>query len=304
MKFVFAIAFALAALAAEAKLKVVATLPDLGSIAAAVGGGQVAVTTIARGTEDPHFVDARPSFVRVLNQAEVLIEGGAELESGWLPPLVNAARNPKILAGAPGRLVVGQHIPLIDVPAAPVDRSMGDVHPAGNPHYWLDPNLSGTIAERIAETLGRIDPAHAQEYRQRAKTFGEEVRRQFEGWDERLAPFRGTKVITYHKTYDYFLRRFGLEVTGQLEPKPGIEPSATHMNQLAKRGRQEGVKLVIVEPFRSRRTADQVARSIGAKMVVLPDKIGATDRAKDTVSLFEQATSLIEEALKPAKADR
>lgn len=299
MKLILAVVLALASVTVQAKLNVVATLPDLGSIAEAVGGEHVKVTTIARGTEDPHFVDARPSFVRVLNQADVLIEGGAELEAGWLPPLVNAARNSKILGNGPGHLVMGRHIQLIDVPAGPVDRSMGDVHPAGNPHYWLDPRNAPLIAERIAETLAAIDPVHAQAFREGAKRFGDEVRGKLGEWEKRLAPYRGTKVITYHKTYDYFLRRFGLEVAGQLEPKPGIEPSATHMNQLAKRGRAEGVKLVIVEPFRSRRNADQVARSIGAKMVVLPDKIGATDKAKDTVALFDQATSLLAEALQP-----
>lgn len=298
MKIICAIIFLAAAITAQAKLNVVATLPDFGSIAEAVGGEHVKVTTIARGSEDPHFVDARPSFVRVLNQADVLIEGGAELEIGWLPPLVTAARNAKILADAPGHLVLGRHIALLDIPSGPVDRSMGDVHPAGNPHFWLDPQNAPIMAGQIAETLGKADPAHAADFNAAAKVFSEKVAKQLVEWGKRMAPFRGTKVITYHKSFDYFTRRFELEVVGQLEPKPGLEPSATHMNQLAKRGREQGVKLVLVEPFRSRRNAEQVARSIGAKTVVLPDKVGATEKASDTIGLFEQMTALIAEGMK------
>lgn len=297
MKILLTMLLAFATLAAEAKINVVATLPDFGAIAEAVGGEHVKVSTIARGSEDPHFVDARPSFVRVLNQADVLIEGGAELELGWLPPLVTAARNGKIQADAPGRLVLSHHLRLLDVPAGPVDRSMGDVHPAGNPHFWLDPENAPVLAAQIAATLGKVDAAHASAYHANAKAFAERIARELAGWEKRLAPFRGTKALTYHKTFDYFARRFGIDVIGQLEPRPGIEPSATHMNQLAKKGREAGVKLVLVEPFRSRRNADQVARAIGAKMIVLPDKVGATEKAKDSFALFDQMTLLIAEAL-------
>src|SRR2546421_1109106 len=160
---------------AHAKLNVVATLPDFGSIAQAIGGDKVKVTSIARGTEDQHFVDARPSFVRVLNQADVLIEGGAELEVGWLPPLVNGARNGKILSDAPGHLILSRGIRLLEVPTSPVDRSMGDVHPFGNPHFTLDPANGKISADSIAETLGKVDPANADYYRANRDAFNKRL---------------------------------------------------------------------------------------------------------------------------------
>src|SRR5215212_3789641 len=138
-------------LVAQAKLNVVATLPDYGSIAEEIGGDKIKVTSIARGTEDPHFVDAKPSYIRVLNQADVLLEGGAELEIGWLPPLVNGARNEKILGDAPGHVILGRHIRLSEVPSGPLDRSMGDIHPLGNPHFWLDPENGKIIGNVLAD---------------------------------------------------------------------------------------------------------------------------------------------------------
>src|SRR6266850_2044831 len=168
--------------AALAKLNVVATLPDYGSIAQAIGGDKIKVTTIARGTEDQHFVDARPSFVRVLNQADVLIEGGAELEVGWLPPLVNGARNGKILSDAPGHVVLSRSIQLLEVPTSPVERSMGDVHPFGNPHFSLDPANGKIIAARLAETFSQLDPANAAYYRDNLKKFNGRLDKKLTEW--------------------------------------------------------------------------------------------------------------------------
>src|SRR5881628_2212832 len=169
------LAMALLTATAQAKLNVVATLPDFGAIAQEIGGEKVKVTSIARGTEDQHFVDARPSFVRVLNQADVLIEGGAELEIGWLPPLVNGARNDKILSDAPGHVMLSRSIRLLEVPTGPVDRSMGDVHPFGNPHYSLDPANGKIIANALAETFSRLDPANAGYFEERRKRFDERL---------------------------------------------------------------------------------------------------------------------------------
>src|SRR3989454_1364193 len=187
----------------QAKLNVVATLPDFGAIAEEIGGDKVKVTSIARGTEDQHFVDARPSFVRVLNQADVLIEGGAELEVGWLPPLVNGARNSKILSDAPGHLILSRGIRLLEVPTSPVDRSMGDVHPFGNPHFTLDPANGKIIAGMIAETLSRFDAANAASYQANLQKFNQHLDQKLAGWNKTLEPYRGTKVVTYHKSLDY-----------------------------------------------------------------------------------------------------
>src|SRR5882672_2682996 len=193
-----------ATLPAQAKLNVVATLPDYGSIAQAIGGDKVKVTTIARGTEDQHFVDARPSFIRVLNQADVLVEGGAELEVGWLPPLVAGARNPKIQSDAPGHVILSRGIHLSEVPTGPVDRSMGDVHPLGNPHYNLDPANGKIMAAVITEAFSKLDSANAASYQANLKTFNDRLDAKLAEWAKAMEPFRGMKVLTYHKSFDYF----------------------------------------------------------------------------------------------------
>src|SRR5688500_15114729 len=228
----------------RAELNVVASLPDFGAIAEAIGGKAVEVTTIARGSEDTHFVDARPSFVRVLNKADLLIEGGADLETGWLPTLVTAARNAKIQGTGKGHLVLSKFVKVLDVPTAPVDRSMGDVHPTGNPHYWLDPRNGKLIAEKIAATLSELDPKNAETYSKNLEAFTKKLDEKWPEWQKKLEALRGAKVITYHKTYEYLAAAFGLEVIAQLEPKPGIEPSATHIAQLVQRAKEAGVKFV------------------------------------------------------------
>jgi zinc/manganese transport system substrate-binding protein len=277
----------LAAATLRAELNVVASLPDFGSIAEAIGGDAVKVTSIARGSEDPHFVDARPSFVRVLNKADLLIEGGADLEVGWLPTLVTAARNAKIQGTGNGHLVLAPYVKLLDVPTAPVDRSMGDVHPTGNPHFWLDPRNGKIIAEQIAARLSELDAKNAERYRENLSAFNARLDAKWSEWQKRMEPLRGTKIVSYHKTYDYLAAAFGLEVVAQLEPKPGIEPSATHIAHLVPQAKEAGVKLILLEPYRPRRSAEQLGEAIGARVVILPDKSGATADAKDYFALFD-----------------
>lgn len=286
---------------ARAELKVVASLPDFGAIAEAIGGKAVEVTTIARGSEDPHFVDARPSFVRVLNKADLLIEGGADLEVGWLPTLVTAARNAKIQGAGTGHLVLSRFVKLIDVPTGPVDRSMGDVHPTGNPHYWLDPRNGKIIAEKIAASLSELDPKNAETYGANLAAFTKKLDEKWPEWQKKMEPLRGSKVITYHKSYEYLAAAFGLEVIAQLEPKPGIEPSATHIAQLVQRAKDAGVKFVIVEPYRPRRSAEQVADAVEARMLVLPEKTGSTPEAKDYFGLFDE---IVRRLTEPGRASK
>ena len=287
--------------AVQAKLNVVTTLPDFGSIAQEIGGDNVKVTSIARGTEDAHFVDARPSFIRMLNQADVLAEGGADLEIGWLPPLVNGARNAKILADAAGHIILSRGIRLLEVPTGPVDRSMGDVHPAGNPHYWLDPANGKIMAAQFAETFSKLDSANAASYQANLRKFNERLDKRMAEWTKLMEPHRGTKVVTYHKSFEYFAERFGLEVASQLEPKPGIEPSPTHIHALIPRAKEHGVKLVLIEPFRPRKTPHYVAESIGAKLLILPTSVGGHEKVKDYFSLFDYNVSQIIAALQSPK---
>lgn len=299
-RFFLLLALALCAANARAKLNVVATLPDFGSIAEQVGGDKVKVTTIARGTEDPHFVDARPSFVILLNKADVLIEGGAELEIGWLPPLVNKARNAKILADAPGHIIASRGVRLLDVPTGAVDRSMGDVHPLGNPHFTLDPANAKTVAATLAEAFGRLDAANAAAYEENLKRFDEQIDKKLAEWVKLMEPYRGAKVVTYHKSYNYFLERFGLELVGTIEPKPGVEPSPSYVNGLIPRLKAAGVKLIMIEPFRPRKTSESVAQAVGAKLLLLPDSVGGNEHVKDYFSLFDQDVAQIVSALKGA----
>jgi len=297
---IFRLAAGLALLpAAQAELNVVATIPDYGAIAQAIGRDKVNVTSIARGAEDPHFVDARPSFIRVLNRADVLLEGGLELEVGWLPPLVSSARNAKILSDAPGHLLLSRGVRVLEAPTGPVDRSMGDVHPCGNPHYWLDPLNGKIIAGTVAAAFAKLDPANAAYYGANLAAFNQRLDQKLAEWTKRMEPFRGTKVVTYHKSFDYFLARFGLEPVGTIEPKPGIEPSPTHVNALIPRAEAHGVKLVLIEPNRPRKTPAYVAEASGAKLVIIPQMVGGNEKVKDYFDLFDYDVGQIVQALKP-----
>lgn len=287
---------------AGARMNVVATLPDFASIAREIGGKQVQVTSLAKGTEDAHFVDARPTFVVTLNKADMLLAGGADLEIGWLPPLVNNARNRNILPGGPGHIVLSRNVEMLEMPGAPVDRSAGDVHASGNPHYWLDPLNGKIIAAHIAEVFSSRDTANARLYQANLEKFNKRVDQKLSEWTRLMEPHRGTKVITYHKSYEYLAARFGLEIVDQLEPKPGIEPSPAHIKSLIPRAKAEGVKLVMIEPFRPRRTPAYVAETIGARLVSVPVSVEGHPKAKDYFSLFDYALGQIADALKtPAR---
>ncbi len=284
-------------ISAAAKLNVVATLPDLGAIAEEIGGNNVKVTCLANGMEDPHFVDAKPSFIRVLNRADVLIEGGAELEIGWLPPLVNNARNAKILPNGSADINGSLGVRLLQVPTVSVSRAQGDVHRLGNPHYLLNPDNCRIVAAHIADVFGRLDAAHAADFQANLKQFNERLTKKEVEWKKLMAPYRGTKVVTYHKSFDYLLDYFGLVLVDTIEPKPGIEPSPSHINALVPEAKQAGVKLVIIEPNRPRRTAQRVAEAIGAKLLVLPLMPGGNREAKDFFSWLEYDVTHLSEAL-------
>jgi len=280
------------------KLNVVATTSDLAAVARAVGGADVEVTTLARPTEDAHFVDAKPSFIRTVNRADVLIEGGASLEAGWLPPILDSARNPKVSLGSPGRVIASQGIALREVPSQ-LDRSMGDVHPQGNPHFMLDPVAAEIVAQGIAAAFCAVDRAHCTGYQERLGRFRAAVDAKMPAWQAALAPFRGAKVVTYHKDFDYFSERFGLEVTDTLEPKPGIPPSPTHLTALIPKMRAEQVRLIVIEPYRERSNPDFVAEKTGARVLVLPVMPPAGD-AGDYIALIDSNVAAIAAALKAA----
>lgn len=266
--FILALALVTGARAAD-KLEVVATLPDLGAVVAEVGGSAVHVSTLAQPSEDPHFVDPKPSFAKVLNKANLLVEGGAELELGWLPPLIQNARNQRILPGQMGRFAAAEGVDVKERPSGPVDRSQGDVHPSGNPHYLMDPVNGPVMGRNVAERLAKLQPADAEMFRQNAAAFQKDVASHLDQWSKALASLKGAKVITYHRSFNYFLDRFGLELFDTIEPKPGIEPSPTHITGLINRAKGAGIKLIIIEENRPRKTAERVAKEIGARLVLL-----------------------------------
>ena len=252
--------------AAQAKLNVVATTPDLASIAKEIGGDKITLTTLAKPTEDPHFVDAKPSFIVKLNHADVVVEGGAELEIGWLPALLDQARNEKIVAGAPGHVNCAKGVQLLDVPAT-LDRSRGDIHAAGNPHFAISPSNGKIIAQNIADAFAENDPPNAATYRANLKNFTAALDAKLVEWQKTLTPFKGRSLVAYHDSWPYFAREFGLKIELFLEPKPGIPPTPAHLAEVISKMKEEQVRVIIVDPYLNRRTADTVARETGATVV-------------------------------------
>ena len=254
---------------AVAKLNVVATTADLGALAQQVGGDAVDVFTIARPTEDPHFVDAKPSYAVKLNRADALIEGGADLEIGWLPALLDKARNNRIAAGSPGRIIASEGVTLIEVPTA-LDRSKGDLHAAGNPHYTSDPFNAKIVADHLAKAFAQLDPKAAASFQANARKFAAQIDASMPKWSAALAPLKGKRVTAYHNAWPYFARRFDIRIDLFLEPKPGIAPSAAHLAEVITTMNADQVKLVLVEPFRDRRWAETAAGHAHAVVVDVP----------------------------------
>jgi zinc/manganese transport system substrate-binding protein len=251
---------------AQATLNVVATTPELASIARSIGGHEVQIETLARPTEDPHFVDAKPSFIVKLNKADALLQGGAELEIGWLPPLLAGARNPRIAPGAPGDIRCNQGVEMLEVPAG-LDRSKGDIHALGNPHFMVDPENARIVARCICDSFCRLDESKCELFRANLRTFTDGLEARLVEWQKALQPFQGAEIVAYHNSWPYFARRFGLKIELFLEPKPGIPPSPAHMADVMARMKERNVRVIFVDPYLSRKTAETVARNTGATVL-------------------------------------
>ncbi len=297
---------AIAALAAPlagppaGKLSVVATTPDLASIAREIGGDAVDVKALAKPTEDPHFVDAKPSHVVTLNRADVLIEGGAELEMGWLPPLLETARNARIATGAPGRVVASQGIRMLEIPTS-FDRAKGDVHSLGNPHFLTDPLNAKIIAANIADHLSQVDPKSAALYAANLKKYHAAIDAKLAEWQKLLAPFKGAKIVTFHKDYPYFAERFGLNIVETLEPKPGIAPSPAHVAQVITLMQTQKVHVILVQPFQARKTAETVARQTNAIVLDVSQQPGAFKGTDTYIDLMDTVVRSLAKSLGEAK---
>ena len=289
--------FATLVSAVDAKLKVVATLPDLASLAREIGGDKIDVSAMAKPTEDSHFVDARPSFVVQLRDADVLIDGGAELEVGWLPPLLQNARNPKIEVGKPGRVQASQGVRLMNVPTN-ATRAAGDVHALGNPHFVVDPIIAKTVALHIAQAFSAVDAPNASTYDANYKKFEATINTKLQEWGAAMLPFKGQNVVAYHDSWVYFAHRFGLVIDTFLEPKPGIPPSPSHLAEVIEKMKAQKIKAIIVEPFHDRKIAEKVASSTGAKVVDFAQYPGGLPNTDTYVKLIDKLVANLAAALK------
>jgi len=308
---------------AGGKLKVVTTTSDLRSVVEAIGGDKVEAASLGTGREDPHFIDAKPSCMVLAHDADLWIRIGLELEIGYENLILDGARNPRIRIGTQGHLDASEGVLRLEVPAGKVDRSMGDIHPQGNPHYWLDPLNIRIASKHIAARLAKLDLADAAYFDGRLKEFQRRldeamfgpkllaaadggklwamlIKNQLDafvqehggeqaagGWWAAMKPYRGTKIVTYHRSWSYFTQRFGLVVIAELEPKPGIEPTPAHLSELVDKVKSEGVKFVLMEPFYSRQGPDWLAGKTGIRVVEAANSVGGQSEATDYVAMID-----------------
>lgn len=279
------------------KVRVVATIPDLKALAEAVGGDLVDVESLTRGTQNAHEAEIRPTMMLKLRRADLLVENGLELDA-WVDVAVQGANNGRIVRGGAGRLDASRNVPRLDVPAGRVDRSLGDVHPQGNPHYTIDPGLAPVITENILEGLARVAPQHRAAFEKNRAAFLARLDAEMARWTRAMAPLKGAKVVAYHPDFTYFLARFGLVQVGAVEDRPGIPPSPAHLAQLIRRMKDEGVKAVLVEPWNDQKLAARVAQEAGARAVVIAPAVGAVKGADTYVATIEHNVRTLTDALR------
>jgi zinc/manganese transport system substrate-binding protein len=283
---------------AAGKLNVVTSTEDLASIAREVGGDRIDIESIAKGYQDPHFVEPKPSFVLKLNRADLLIVVGRDLEIGWLPPLITQSRNGKIQAGAEGYLDASQNVQILELPTGQITRAMGDVHPLGNPHYWLDPENGRRIAQAMQKKFAQLRPADAGYFSQRLADFERRLTEAEKRWDTQMAPLKGMKIATYHRSWPNFAEHFHLDVMGYVEPRPGIPPSPSHTLDLMQEIKRQGVQLIFVEPYFDLKTPNAISRDTGAKVLVMAPSVGGEKEITDYFKLFDYDINLITTALR------
>jgi len=284
--------------AKEKKLNVLTTTTDLKSITEFIGKDKVKVDSICRGYQDPHFAEAKPSFMIKAKKADLFIRIGLELEIGYEQLIIDGSRNPKIRIGQPGHLDASEGVNLLEVPSTTkIDRSMGDVHPMGNPHYWLDPLNAKIIALNITRRLSKLSPEDSAYFEKNLLKFNKKIDRKMNEWLGKMAPFEEEKIAIYHRSWPYFTNRFSLVVACELEPKPGIPPSPGHLKNVIDIMKRENVKLILMEVFYNEKPAKFVAQATGAKVVIVPNSVGGTKEAKDYFSLMDIIINKLVEVL-------
>jgi ABC-type Zn uptake system ZnuABC Zn-binding protein ZnuA len=284
---------------ADNKIQILTTTADLKSIAEFIGGDKVKVDSLAKGYQDPHFVEAKPSFMLKAKKAGLFIRVGLELEIGYEELIIDGSRNSKIRFGQIGHLDASEGVSLLEVPTTTkIDRSMGDVHPMGNPHYWLDPLNAKIIASNIARRLCEISPQNEAYFKQNLAEFNKKIDVKMIEWQGKLKPFKGQKIAIYHRSWPYFANRFGLVVSCELEPKPGIPPSPGHLKEVIQNLKQENIKVILMEVFYDEKPGRFVAEQTGVKVVIVPNSVGGIKEAKDYFSLIDTIIDKLVEALK------
>jgi zinc/manganese transport system substrate-binding protein len=283
-------------LAAAKKLNVITATTDLAALAQEVGGDKIDVESIAKGYQDPHFVEAKPSFLLKLRQADLLVVVGLQLEIGWLPPLITQSGNSRIQVGANGYLDASQFAEILEIPQGAITRAMGDVHPLGNPHYWLDPDNGRRVAKGIAGKLGAMDPQDAAYFQQRDQDFERRLAEADKKWQADMKPFHGRKVVTYHNSLPNFAKHFGLNVVGFVEPRPGIPPTPSHTLDVINMMKRDRVKVIMVEPYFDRKTPDSIARETGGTVVEYLPSVGGVKEVTTYFQLFDYDIALLTKA--------
>ena len=285
--------------AAQAKkLEVVTSTTDMAALAQEVGGDKINVEALAKGYQDPHFVEPKPSFLLKLRHTDLLIVVGLDLEIGWLPPLITQSGNPKIQVGGQGYLDASQFAEILDKPTGTITRAMGDVHPLGNPHYWLDPDNGRRIAKGIAGKLSELDPPDAAYFQQRFQDFDKRLTEAEKRWDAEMGPFHGRKVVTYHTSWSNFAKHFGIPIEGYIEPRPGIPPTPQHTLEIINLMKRDNVKVVMVEPYFDLKTPNSIGAATGAKVIVMLPSVGGEKEATDYFKLFDYDLGLLTNAFK------
>ena len=283
------------------KINVMTATQDLASLAAEVGGDRITVESVAKGYQDPHFVEPKPSFLLKLKKADLLLVVGLQLEIGWLPPLITQSGNSKIQVGNPGYMDMSQYCEILEIPTKQVTRAEGDVHPLGNPHYWLNPENGRRIAKALQNKFSEMRPGDAAYFAQRYADFDKRLTAAEKRWDAAMAPYRGRKVVTYHRSWPNFCERFGLVVVDYVEPKPGIPPTPSHTLEVINTMKREGIKLVLVEPYFDLRTPNSIAQATGGKVLVLLPSVGGVKEVSDYFQLFDYDIKLLTDAFSQVK---
>lgn len=292
----FSFVFLLLAFTAEAQIRVVTTLPDLASITRYVGGDRVDVFAIAKGYQNPHFVDPKPSYIVKLSRADMFVTVGLDLETGWAPQLVQSSRNNKIQRGNAGYVDASEGISLLQVPSS-TSREEGDIHIYGNPHYWLDPVRGKQVAETIYQHLSDISPENEAFFQKNLESFQQEIDKRLVDWQRKMEPYQGTEIIAYHNEWVYFEERFGLEIVGFLEPKPGIPPTPSQLVSVIQTIKNDNIPVLINSPYFSSKSPEVVARNTGVEIVKLATMTGGYDEIEDYFDLFEYNINALTEAL-------